>query len=86
MDRILPIYILVDCSESMKGEPIEAVHQGISALINDLRDDPQAIEMVHISIITFADTAMQLYQLTELMNAIIPSSGGSTHQYKRYLN
>lgn len=80
MARRLPVYLLLDCSGSMSGEPIEAVRQGVSALINDLRDDPQAIETAYISIITFASSAQQVCPLTELMAFNIPDfqAGGTT--------
>jgi hypothetical protein len=31
----LPIHILIDCSESMIGEPLDAVNQGIQQLCAD---------------------------------------------------
>ena len=42
--RRLPVYLLLDCSGSMSGEPIEAVKQGIKALLTELKGDPQALE------------------------------------------
>jgi len=66
MNRRLPIYLLLDCSASMTGEAMEAVHQGIKALMGDLRNDPQAIETAYISVITFNSTAQQICPLKEL--------------------
>ena len=40
--RRLPVYLLLDCSGSMMGDPIEAVRQGVKALLLDLKGDPQA--------------------------------------------
>lgn len=65
--RRLPIYLLIDCSGSMNGEPIESVKQGIKALIADLKGDPQALETAYLSIITFDSSARQVSPLTELM-------------------
>ncbi|MGN0650534.1 MAG: VWA domain-containing protein [Oscillospiraceae bacterium] len=65
--RRLPIYLLIDCSGSMNGEPIESVKQGIKALIADLKGDPQAVETAYLSIITFDSSARQVSPLTELM-------------------
>lgn len=65
--RRLPVYLLLDCSGSMSGEPIEAVRQGVRALVSDLRGDPQAMETAYLSVITFASSARQLSPLTELM-------------------
>ena len=37
----------------MRGEPIEAVNTGIRVMVSALRQDPHALETVHVSIITF---------------------------------
>ena len=65
--RRLPVYLLVDCSEAMSGEPIEAVRQGIKALLSDLNSVPLAINTAFLSVITFNSSANQVYPLTELM-------------------
>lgn len=65
--RRLPIYLVLDCSGSMAGEPIEAVRQGVKALLADLRGDPQALETAYLSVITFDSGARQVCPLTELM-------------------
>lgn len=57
----------------MEGELIEAIRQGIKALLADLRSDPQAIETVWLSLITFDKDARQLVPLTELMSFVEPS-------------
>ena len=63
--RRLPVYLLLDCSGSMTGEPIEAVKQGMKALLMELRSDPQALETAYLSVITFASNAVQVCPLTE---------------------
>ena len=65
--RRLPVYLLLDCSSSMTGQPIEQVRQGLKALLDDLSTEPMAIETVYLSVITFHSTAQQLIPLTELM-------------------
>lgn len=64
--RRLPVYLLLDTSASMTGEPIEALRKGIDIMIGALRKNPQAIESVYISIITFNSTAQVLIPLTDL--------------------
>ena len=78
--RRLPVYLLLDCSGSMLGEPIEAVRQGVKALLSELRGDPQALETAYLSVITFASTAQQVTPLTELMLFKEPqiNAGGAT--------
>src|SRR5262245_13681909 len=78
--RRLPVYLLLDCSGSMTGEPIEAVRQGVKALLSDLRGDPMALENAFLSVITFASSAQQVCPLTDLANSPQPArtAGGTT--------
>ncbi len=64
--RRLPVYLLLDCSGSMFGEPIEAVKNGVQVLVSTLRQDPYALETAFLSIITFDSNARQVTPLTEL--------------------
>jgi uncharacterized protein YegL len=78
--RRLPVYLVLDTSGSMTGEPIEAVRQGVKALLADLRSDPQALETAYLSVITFSNSAQQVCPLTELTAFSEPSlaASGST--------
>ena len=64
--RRLPVYLLLDTSGSMYGEPIEAVRNGVQVLVSTLRQDPYALETAYLSIITFDSSAKQVTPLTEL--------------------
>ncbi|MDR1036950.1 MAG: VWA domain-containing protein [Deltaproteobacteria bacterium] len=70
--RKLPIYILVDTSGSMRGEPIMAVKVGLKALFKALQRDPYALETAHICIITFDREARILMPMTEVDRASLP--------------
>lgn len=63
MTRRLPVYILIDTSGSMKGEPIESVKVGLSDMIASLRLDPYALETACISIITYDKDVKQILPL-----------------------
>lgn len=71
--RRLPVYLLLDTSGSMYGEPIEAVKNGLNLFISTLRQNPYALETAHISVITFDSGANQLIPLTDLLNFQVPS-------------
>ena len=71
--RRLPVYLVLDCSGSMAGEPIAAMGIGIKALLGELRNDPQALETVWLSVITFASTAQQIVPLTDIHDFEPPS-------------
>lgn len=72
MSRRLPVYILIDTSGSMRGEPIEAVKVGLSDMISSLRLDPYALDTAHISIITYDRTVQQVLPLTDLEQLQLP--------------
>ena len=75
--RRLPVYLLLDTSGSMYGEPIEAVKNGVQVLISTLRQDPYALETAYLSIITFNSNAQQLIPLTELSSFQQPNIDAS---------
>lgn len=71
--RRLPVYLLLDTSGSMTGDPIEAVKSGLQLLITSLRQDPYALETAYISVITFSSEAKQVVPLTELSQFQAPN-------------
>ncbi|CAG68793.1 vWA domain-containing protein [Acinetobacter baylyi] len=80
--RRLPVYILLDTSGSMRGEPIHSVNVGLQSMLSALRQDPYALESVHLSIITFDLEAKVYLPLTpldqvQLANIDVPSAGAT---------
>lgn len=55
--RRLPVYLLLDCSGSMAGAPIEAVRRGVELFIQEVLNDPFARETVYVGVITFDSDA-----------------------------
>ena len=79
--RRLPVYFLIDVSESMVGEPIKQVEDGMRSIIQELRSDPYALETVFASVLAFAGKAKVLSPLTELYKfypPIFPVGGGTS--------
>lgn len=77
----MPIYFLVDVSESMVGEPIQQVQDGMRQIVQELRTDPYALETAFVSVIAFAGKAVSLSPLTELYKfypPIFPIGGGTS--------
>jgi len=72
MMRRLPVYLLLDTSGSMHGEPVEAVKNGVQTLLTTLKQDPYALETAFISVITFDSTARQVVPLTDLLSFNLP--------------
>jgi uncharacterized protein YegL len=81
--RRLPVYLLVDTSGSMRGEPIESVNTGLRAMLDSLRRDPFALDSVYLSVITFDREVRLLFPLTELADVQLPTietpEAGPTH-------
>ena len=78
--RRLPIYFLIDVSESMVGEPIRQVEEGLNTVIDTLKTDPNALDTAWISVLVFAGKAKTLVPLQELVNFYPPRFpiGGGT--------
>ncbi len=72
MTRRLPVYLLIDTSGSMKGEPIESVKVGLEAMVSTLQHDPFALESVYLSLITFDKDVTLLFPLTPIDEVVIP--------------
>ena len=78
--RKLPIYFLIDVSESMVGEQIQFVEDGMATIIKAIKQDPHAIETVWVSIIIFAGQSKTLVPLQEIVSFYPPKFpiGGGT--------
>ncbi len=70
--RRLPVYLLLDTSGSMRGEPIESVNVGLRAMLACLRQNPYALESVHLSIVTFDSKVQEVLPLTPLESVVLP--------------
>lgn len=84
--RRLPVYFLLDTSGSMFGEPIQALNNALSGMVNTLRSDAQALDSLWISMITFDREVKEIVPLTELVNFQLPEitcpQSGPTHTGK----
>lgn len=70
--RRLPIYFLLDVSESMVGENHKKLQRGMEAIVRDLRRDPHALETVYLSAIAFAGKVKTIAPLVELVSFYPP--------------
>jgi len=66
--RRLPIYIILDTSRSMRGEPILAVNSGLQLLKDTLLKDPYAVETAFVSVIEYNTEPRQIVPLTEVIS------------------
>jgi uncharacterized protein YegL len=70
--RRLPVYFLLDTSGSMRGEPIQALNNALSGMVNTLRSDAQALDSLWISIVTYDREVKEIAPLTELVSFQLP--------------
>jgi len=64
--RRLPVYFLLDTSESMASEVFVAVTEAMAAIVGQMKQDPMALETASLSVITFDRTASRLVMPTDL--------------------
>ena len=64
--RRLPVYLLIDCSESMAGAAIDSVNTAVQGMVRDLRGMPHALETVALSVIAFSGDARVVIPLTPI--------------------
>ncbi len=62
--RKLPVFLLVDVSESMNGPGIMQANEGLRTFVEDLRSD-QAGNIVLMTLMTFSDKAKTVFQFQE---------------------
>jgi uncharacterized protein YegL len=70
--RRLPVYLVIDCSESMAGAAFEAVKSGLHTLLNELLRNPQALESAWLSVITFGRRAVATVPMTDITQFQLP--------------
>lgn len=66
--RRLPVYFVLDVSESMVGENHVKLEDGLRLIVRELRQNPHALESVYLSVIAFAGKARTLVPLVELID------------------
>ena len=71
--RRLPIFLVLDVSESMAGAPLEELKKGVETLSKTLMTDPMALETAYLSIIVFAGKARVLTPLTSILDFTPPT-------------
>lgn len=81
-ERRLPVYLLVDRSASMRGEPIAAVNNAVRALLGALRQDPYALETAHLCVLGYAQEVTTISPLTpidaiQVPEITVPKSGAA---------
>lgn len=64
--RRLPVFLLIDVSESMVGDALYQLEKGLLDIARTLRTNPYALETAYLSVIVFAGRPRTLVPLTEI--------------------
>jgi uncharacterized protein YegL len=78
--RRLPVFLVLDCSESMAGSNRDQMEEAIGTIVATLRTNAQALDTVYLSVIAFAGIARTLVELCELpafRGPALPIGGGT---------
>lgn len=70
--RRLPVFFLLDCSESMIGDNLKKMEDGLHHVVRALRTDPHALETVWLSVVAFAGIARTIVPLVEVVSFYPP--------------
>ncbi len=79
--RMLPVYFVIDVSESMIGDTMRQLDDGIAKLSDELKTIPEALETAQVSIIAFAGKAKVITPMVEVANLYpprLPIGGGTS--------
>lgn len=71
--RRLPVYLVLDSSESTLGEAHDSIVLGVAKMLETLRRNPYALETVWLSVITFDAKARVVTPLTDICEFIPPN-------------
>lgn len=79
--RRLPVFFVLDCSESMVGESIKRMEDGLQMIVRTLRTDPHALDTVYLSVIAYAGVSKTIAPLVEVVSFYPPKLplGGGTN-------
>ncbi len=79
--RMLPVYFLIDVSESMIGDTMRQLDEGLAKLSDTLKTIPEALETAQVSIIAFAGKPKVITPMVEVANLYpprLPVGGGTS--------
>lgn len=78
--RTLPIFVVIDVSESMIGETMTQLEQGLATLSDTLKTIPEALETARICVIAFAGApriVVPMVEVAHLYPPRLPVGGGT---------
>lgn len=70
--RIFPVFLVIDISASMEGEPIDAVNAALPSIKQEMIENPTVGQIARVSVVTFAETARVIVPLSDLAFAQLP--------------
>ncbi|MCC6794425.1 MAG: hypothetical protein IT366_04845 [Candidatus Hydrogenedentes bacterium] len=71
--RRLPVYIVLEYSDSMSAMTLDALYEGLRRFVAQLRSDPEMIEMIWLSVIVYGTNASVAIPLSDVFSIRIPN-------------
>lgn len=78
--RMLPVYVMIDVSESMVGDTMRQIDEGLVKLSDTLKTIPEALESAKVSVIAFAGKPKVISPMVEVAHFYpprLPIGGGT---------
>ena len=78
--RMLPVYVMIDVSESMVGDTMRQIDDGLVKLSDTLKTIPEALESAKVSVIAFAGKPKVISPMVEVAHFYpprLPVGGGT---------
>jgi len=78
--RMLPVYVMIDVSESMVGDTMRQIDDGLVRLSDTLKTIPEALETAKVSVIAFAGKPKVISPMVEVAHFYpprLPVGGGT---------
>lgn len=71
-NRRMPVYFVPCLVDSLAGESLLVIEQGVALMVNELIDQPEAYDLVWVSAIGFADDAIRLTPVLPCPEVMLP--------------
>ena len=83
--RVLPCYLVVDSSGSMRGDPIATINAELPKLRLKMLRDSELAEVCQLALVTFGEEARLVVPLTEVEHISFPAvaADGRRTDYRR---
>ena len=81
----VPICVLLDVSDSMKGDPIRELNEGLKAFIEEILSDDMTRYSADIAILTFGGIVTKVFDFGSIEDQEVPEFKATAYLHFTYL-